>query len=78
MHKIKQKHSAYLRKTIQCAMPCLSHKFTLINFPAPRTFLKISRFAMLVRGPILWNNFLAKDEIENEILCYSNKGLKKK
>ena len=60
----KQKYSAYLPKTIRCTLPSLSHEFLLNKLLSVQTFLKTTRFPISVRGPILWNNCLSKNEKE--------------
>ena len=53
-------------------VPCHAYptNFFLMNFLVPRIFLKTTRFAISVRAPILWNNWLSKKkkEIDNFLL----------
>ena len=42
-------------------VPCNAYP---TNFSVPRTYLKTTRFTILARGPILWNNCLSKNEKE--------------
>ena len=50
-------------------VPCHAYptNFSLINLSVPRTILKITRFAISARGPLIWNNCLVKNvkEIDN-------------
>ena len=65
MHKIKYKNAPHIFLKL-FTVPCHAYltNFSLISFPAPRTFLKTSRFAISLREPILWNECLSKDEKE--------------
>ena len=63
MHKIKNKNTphAFLKLF---GVPCHAYpnNFSLINVSVPQTLLKTTWFAISVRGPILWNNFLSKKQ----------------
>ena len=65
MHKIKNKNVPHIFLK-QFDVPCHVYptNFSLINFSVPRTFLKITRFAISARGPLLWKNCLSKEEKE--------------
>ena len=61
MSKIKNKNTPHVLPKLY-GVPCNAYptNFSLMNFSLPRTSLKTSRFAISVRGPILWNNCLSK------------------
>ena len=47
--------------------------------PQPQTLLKIARFSILVRGPILWNNFLSNNKKGiDHFLLFKQKAKEKK
>ena len=57
MHKINSKNVPHIfLKLFGAPYRAYTTSFSLINFSVPRTFLKTSRFAVSVRGPLLWNN----------------------
>ena len=65
MHKTKYKNVSHVFLKL-FSVPChtYSTNSSLINFSVPWTFLKTTRFAISDRGPILWNNWLSKNEQE--------------
>ena len=65
MHKIKHKDTPNIFLKL-FGVPCYAYltNFSLINFSVQGTFLITTRFAISVRGPILWNNGLSKNEKE--------------
>ena len=67
--KIKNKNVPY-NFLIVFGVPCHDYptSFSLISFSVPRTFLKVTRFAILARGPLLWNNCKNEKEIDNILL----------
>ena len=71
MNKIKNKNFPHIFLKL-FGVPCHAYptNFSLINFSIPRTFLKTTQFAISVRGSILWNNCLSKNEkeIDNVLL----------
>ena len=75
MHKMKNKNVPHI--VVRPFGVPYPTKFSLINFSVPQTFLKTTRLVISARGPILWKNYLSKNEkeIDNFLLF---KRLKKK
>ena len=53
-------------------------KFSKLNYKKPMSQLSSSKYRISVRGPVLWNEFLAdsEKEIENLSLSYSHMKMK--
>ena len=75
VHNIKNKNVPHIFLklfSIQCHV--YPTNFSLINFSVPRTFLKTTRLATSIRGPLLWNNCLSKNEKGiNNFLLFKNR-----
>ena len=71
MHIIKNKNVSHIFLKL-FGVPCHAYlpNLSSINFSVPRTFLKLHGFAISARDPILWNNYLSKNEkkIDNFLL----------
>ena len=79
MHKIKNKNISHIFLKL-FDVPCHAYptNFSLINLSVLRPFLKTTRFAISARGPLLWNNYLLKEEKEIDNFFPFKKGLNKK
>ena len=79
MHKIKSQNVPHIFLKL-FDVPCHVYptNFSLINFSVPRTFLKTTQFAISAKGPLLWNNFLSKEELEIDNFLQFKKRAKEK
>ena len=79
MHKTKNKNVPHIFLKL-FDVPCHAYptNFSLINFSVPRTFLKTTCFAISARGPLLWNNYLSKEEKEIDNFLLFKKRAKEK
>ena len=67
IHKIKTGTGPAVFHTI-FKMPSHSYptRFSSVNYSRPKTRLRKSRFRISIRGPAIWNNFVANTEKELE------------
>ena len=67
MHKIKTGTSPVaFHTTFKISYYSYPTRFSSINYSKPKTRLRKSRFRIFIRGPPIWNNFVANTEKELE------------
>ena len=67
MHKIKTRAGpAAFRTTFKMLSHSYPVRFSSVNYSKPKTRLRKSRSRISIRGPSIWNNFIANTEKEFE------------
>ena len=67
MYKIKKETGpAAFYTTFKMPSHSYPTRFSSVNYSKPKTRLLQSRFRISIRGPVIWNNFVANTEKELE------------
>ena len=67
MYKIKKETGpAAFHTTFKMPSHSYPTRFSSVNYSKPKTRLLQSRFRISIRGPVIWNNFVANTEKELE------------
>ena len=70
MYKIKLgTNPAAFHTTFKMPSHSYPTRFSSVNYNKPKTRLRKSRFRISIRGPTIWNNFVAntKKEVESKV-----------